>query len=328
MNEPQSTPTPIPMPEHFPVVWDDPSDAQRFWEQDRMHFPAPIPPVMALFFEAHNAGFKHAFAHYEIPLVGLDLRRYNTYAYNSVIPRRLPPDELEAMGRRAEKNLGAAMGGMAERWSREFLPEIESHLEYWRTYDLQGADLDALLAHFAESRRRYTRLWEIHFEVMVPTLLAGSLFEEIYSELFGAERALDAYTCLQGFGNKTIEINIELWRLAQSADEEVRRVILAEAPQAVAAVLSRSEAGRRFLVAFDAYRVAYGERGETWAFSVPTWMEDPTPIWRNLQEHLRHPEHNPEAEQARLAAARETALAEARAQIAGYPKQVIEQFEY
>ncbi|HET7560673.1 MAG TPA: PEP-utilizing enzyme, partial [Limnochordia bacterium] len=59
-----------------------------------------------------------------------------------------------------------------------------------------------------------------------------------------------------------------------------------------------------------------------------TWMEDPTPIWRNLQEHLRHPEHNPEAEQARLAAAREKALAAARAQIAGYPKQVIEQFEY
>lgn len=327
MPDPHAAPTPIPTPESFPLSWDEPVFAQLRWARDRMHFPEPVTPAMELFFEAHNAGFRHAFALYEMPLEVMMLKRFNTYAYGAVMPRQLPHDAMVAMGERAQHNLGAAMMRSAERWQGELLPEVQEHLAFWQGADLPGASLDELAELGHETRRRLIRLWEIHFELMVPTLLAGSLFQDTYADLFGAEHAFDAFTLLQGFGNKTTEINSALWRLARSADEGVRATVLSTDPEVVAGVLRDSEAGRRFLDAFDAYLQAYGRRSETWELRYPSWLEDPTPVWRMLREHLAEPDADPEAELARLAEQRDAAIAEARAQLEGYPAPVVEHFE-
>jgi len=324
---PEVTPTPIATPAHFPIRWGDPMEASLQWIRDRMHFPHTVSPALDLFFEAHNAGFVHAFALYEMPLEGLVLRRINGYAYNAVVPRRLPHDEMMAMGKRAQQNLGTAMMRSAEHWNDDLLPEVKEHLRFWQEADPAAASLDALIEHAHETRRRWRRLWEIHFELMVPSLLAGSLFQETYADLFGAEHAFDAFTLLQGFGNKTTEINVALWRLARSAGDDVRTVVLDSDPETVAYALRGSESGRRFLQAFDAYLQAYGRRSETWELQYPSWLEDPTPVWRMLREHLTQPDADPEAELARLAERRETALAEARAALAGYPRPVVEHFE-
>ena len=292
-----------------------------------MHFPQTVSPALDLFFEAHNAGFEHAFALYEMPLEGLVLRRINGYAYNAVVPRRLPHDEMVAMGKRAQQNLGKAMMRSAEHWNDDLLPEVKEHLRFWQDADLAGASLHELIELAHETRRRWGRLWEIHFELLVPTLLAGSLFQETYADLFGAEQAFDAFTLLQGFGNKTTEINVALWRLAQAAGDDVRSVVLDTDPDTVANVLRGSDAGRRFLQAFDGYLQAYGRRSETWELQYPSWLEDPTPVWRMLREHLSQPDADPEAELARLAGRRDAALAEARARLADYPKPVVEHFE-
>ncbi len=326
-SEPSFRPTPIPTPEHFPVQWHDPMAAQLQWTRDRMHFPEPVTPAMDLFFEAHNAGFRHAFALYEMPLAGMNLQRFNHYAYAAVIPRMLPHEELAALGQRAQQNLGTAMGRSAERWSGEFLPELKEHLRDWQDFDLRGASLEELTEHARETRGRLRRLWEIHFEVMVPSLLAGSIFQDTYADLFGAENAFDAYTLLQGFGNKTTEFNVALARLARTAGEEVRTLILDAEPDTVAAALRGSEDGRRFLQAFDAYLAEYGLRSDDWLLSSPSWIEDPTPVWRALHEHLSAPGNDPEAELARLAAEREGALRDARARLADYPGPVVEHFE-
>jgi pyruvate,water dikinase len=204
---------------------------------------------------------------------------------------------------------------------------VKEHLAFWQGADLGGASLSELAELARETRRRLVRLWEIHFELMVPTLLAGSLFQDTYADLFGADRAFDAYTLLQGFGNKTTEINSALWRLARSADEDVRATILDHDPDVIAGVLRDSPTGRRFLEDFDAYLQAYGRRSETWELRYPSWIEDPTPVWRMLREHLAAPDADPEAEIARLARQRDAAVAEARARLEGYPAPVIEHFE-
>jgi len=327
MSDPSAALTPIPTPASFPLAWEEPAYAHLQWSRDRMHFPEPVTPAMDLFFEAHNAGFRHAFALYEMPLEVMMLKRVNTYAYGAVMPRRLPHDAMVAMGDRAQRNLGAAMMRLAERWDGELLPEVKEHLAFWQGADLGGASLSELAELARETRRRLVRLWEIHFELMVPTLLAGSLFQDTYADLFGADRAFDAYTLLQGFGNKTTEINSALWRLARSADEDVRATILDHDPDVIAGVLRDSPTGRRFLEDFDAYLQAYGRRSETWELRYPSWIEDPTPVWRMLREHLAAPDADPEAEIARLARQRDAAVAEARARLEGYPAPVIEHFE-
>ncbi len=312
MSDPRAALTPIPTPASFPLAWEEPAFAHLQWSRDRMHFPEPVTPAMELFFEAHNAGFRHAFALYEMPLEVMMLKRINTYAYGAVMPRPLPHDAMVAMGERAQRNLGAAMMRLAERWDGELLPEVKEHLAFWQGADLGGASLSELAEVARETRRRLVRLWEIHFELMVPTLLAGSLFQDTYADLFGADRAFDAYTLLQGFGNKTTEINSALWHLARNADEDVRATILDHDPDVIAGVLRDSPTGRRFLEDFDAYLQAYGRRSETWELRYPSWIEDPTPVWRMLREHLAAPDADPEAEIARLARQRDAAVAEAQ----------------
>lgn len=325
--QPGLTPTPIPVTDHFPVHWDDPFAAKLLWSRDRMHFPEVIAPAMELFMEAHNAGFMHAFSLYEMPLEGLALRRVNGYAYNAIVPRRLPPDEMAALGERAQRNLGAAVPRAADRWANELLPEVQGHLRYWQEFHLAGASMDGLVAYAKETRRRLRRLWEIHFELMPPVLLAMSLFQETYADLFGADQTFEALALLQGFGNKTTEINSELWRLGQTAGAEVRKIILSSDPPTVAGALSGSDAGRTFLEAFDTYLRAYGRRGETWEFTNPSWLEDATPVWRMLREHLADGAADPKIELARLAQQREAALSDVRAKLAAYPQPVVEHFE-
>ena len=326
-HEAPMAPTPIPTPENFPIEWDDPMAPKLHWIRDRMHFPNQVSPALDLFFEAHNAGFVHAFALYEMPLEGLILRSINGYAYNAVVPRMLSHEEMAAMGKRAQQNLGAAMMRSAEHWNDTLLPELKEHLGYWEEADLAGASLEQLIAITEETRRRWTRLWEIHFELLVPTLVASSLFRDTYADLFGEERAFDAFTLLQGFGNLTVEVNIALGRLSKTASPEVRAVVLETEPSAVADALRATEAGRSFLEDFEVYLQAYGRRSETWELNVPSWVEDPTPVWKMLQDHLSRPDADPEAELARQAAQREVALAETRAQLAGYPRPVVEHFE-
>ena len=48
-------------------------------------------------------------------------------------------------------------------------------------------------------------MWDIHFLVGFPFLLAPSLFGELYQDLFGKEGALDALRLSQGFGNRTVD---------------------------------------------------------------------------------------------------------------------------
>ena len=38
-------PTPIPLPENFPVTWDDPMESMLLWEQEQLHLPHAVTPL-------------------------------------------------------------------------------------------------------------------------------------------------------------------------------------------------------------------------------------------------------------------------------------------
>ena len=82
--------------------------------------------------------------------------------------------------------------------------------------------------------------------------MAPSLFDELYEELFGKGRVLEAYVLLQGFGNKTMDGGKALWELSRKAltSPEVRSALEENAAAEVPAALERSAEGRAFLVEF------------------------------------------------------------------------------
>jgi rifampicin phosphotransferase len=109
----------------------------------------------------------------------------------------------------------------------------------------------------------------------------------------------------------------------------VRGVLEARAASDVLGALSASSEGRAFLAELDAYLAQYGQRGGTWGLSHATWIEDPTPVIKHLQDYITQPDTaNPDLIVAGLAAVREQRMAEARERVQTYPEPVRQQFEF
>ncbi|HEV2121178.1 MAG TPA: hypothetical protein VGW38_00190, partial [Chloroflexota bacterium] len=323
-------PSPLPTPPNFPVTWEDPAEATYFWTFDRAHAPEPMVPVDGVYFHhGYQYGITAAARAFEMPFRCL-ARRINTYGYLALVPLPLSPEEAEAQGKRSQEKLTAAMGRLAETWQGEFLPEIEGYLADWAAFDLRGAPMPALLAHLDESMARTKRLYEIHMLVAFPFLTAISLFDELYRDLFGSERVFDGFKLLQGFENKTVEGGRALWQLSRRAlaQPEVRKALETKAAADVPAALEQTAAGRAFLVELRAYLRVWGQRGDRWGWSYPSWIEDPTPAIKNLKDYAAQPERDLEAEMATQVAERERLIAETRERLRGYPEPARNQFEF
>lgn len=321
-------PNSIPTPSNFPVTWKHPEDERQFWTQDRMHFPDPLTPLDHEFTQVVYRGFDKAAQRYEMP-IHAQVRHINTYHYSATAPLMLPPDEMEAMEKRAEANIGAAMAQLDHLWNDEWLPEIQGYIDSWASFDLPGTPMPHLISHLDESWARLHRLWEIHFLAIFPMMLAISVFDDFYQDLFDDADTFDAYKLLQGFENKTVETGRALWQLSRKAIEAALVLeTLRESPVSeVIPALQRSEEGRLFLAELNAYLDVYGRRGDDLGLSYPDWIEDPTSVITRLKEYAGQTERDLDHDLDALAAERERLVAEARERLSNYPGPVKEQFE-
>jgi pyruvate,water dikinase len=340
-------------PPNFPLAWEQPDDTHLFWTTDSVHYPDSVTPLEGWFLRnVYERGFNAAAEAYRLPF-RLRMQHINTYLYSTVVPMIAPPQPiLRVMGwlsrrapRLASSIQGAALGGwvrryqaklnpvlarLADTWAGEWLPEIKAHLAYWEYYDLPGASEPQLLAHLESTIDRTRRLGEIHFLVAFPYMLAQSTFADLYGVLFGNASDVEAYRLLQGFENKTMETNRALWDLSRRALDlpQVRAVLEECATAEVIPALERSAAGQAFLAYLRAYLAEYGQRADKFTvISEPAWIEDPTPVIKNLKDYITQPDRDLAAELRELAAARARHVDQARAHLRGYRRAVVDQFE-
>ncbi len=329
-NAPAGPPEPkvLPIPPDFPVTWSDPEEQRLPWQMDPMHFPDPMQRLEGeLWCGIYEAGMSPAFAAYEMP-VRAKGKLINNYHYMAMFPV-VPPEEMEAQGKKAEEALGATIARLQERWQGEWLPEIKEHLTFWEAFDLPGASTEQMLAHYDESLQRMNHLWDIHFQIVVPVYVAMGLFDDLYKDLFEDKGAFASYSLLGGFDNKTLEVGRAMWDLSRKAtDAEVREVLEEKTSGEVVATLEEFATGQAFLTELRAFLAEYGERGPTWSLAQPSWIEDPTPVIQNLRDYIGQEAGNPHENLANQIAERETALAKTRELLAGYPQQAREQFEF
>jgi pyruvate,water dikinase len=344
----------VPVPTDFPVVWENEDDARRFWSPDLMHYPDPTGPAEFFFMEhIYSGGFNRAAEILSIP-VRLYSRRINTYYYQTFLPVGAPPEAvlkmmngigkvapglvnviqskaIDAAARKYIEAINPYIARLLDLWNGEWLPEIKSHLAFWDGFDLRGASNEALLRHLDDTIERTGRIGEIHFLVGFPLLIAMSMYEEVYTDIFGESRKLEAYRLLQGFENKTIESGRELWKLSRRAlaIPEVRAILESEASADVIPALKHTEAGRAFLLDMDAYTAEYGQRADKFAtIGAPSWIEDPTPVIKNLKDFITQIDRDLDAEMDTLATERERLIAQTRTQLKSYPKAAIDRFEF
>ncbi|HEV8634286.1 MAG TPA: PEP-utilizing enzyme [Chloroflexota bacterium] len=309
-----------------PISWE--TDDGAFWAAERLHFTDPMTPMDWAFMRDAHDQVNWALARYELP-IRYHFRLINRYWFFAIRPLDLAPEELQAMGRRGQANLEAAVARLRQLWDGEWLPEVQQHLAYWETFDLRRAPMAALLEHFRATIARSKRVWQIHFLQTFPVYLAMSLLDELYRDLFGAAGELDPYRLLQGFENKTVEAGRAGWRLSRRAlaSEPVHRTFATREPAEVVPALEASRETRWFLGELRTYLGDYGQRGEKLGVSYPSAIEDPTPVIKDIRNHLLRPEHDFDAALAALAAERERLVADLRAKLAGYPAPVVAELD-
>ena len=310
----------------FPVTWDDPADASYFWMFERMHAPEPMTHADAVAFEcAFDHGVTFAAEVYGVPMRALT-RRVNSYLYLALVPTNLP----EARRKRGEDQLNSAIARLSDLWDGEYLPEIKRHLQHWEGVDPAASTLRQVMDELEDSLERTRRLYEIHFLIWFPFMVAISLFDDFYRDVIGRDSDFDAYRLLQGFRNKTLESGLALWQLSRRALRvaSVRAVLEQEPAEAVIRALELTSEGRVFVGLLRDYLETWGQRGDRWGWSFPSWIEDPTPVISTLKDYVRQPDRDLEAELAAKVAAREQLVAEARERLQDEPAEVAQRFEF
>ncbi len=201
-------------PGRFPVAWEQPEDERLFWQIERMHWPDPMTPMDFAFMRSAHEGFSWAFAQYGVPLA-FSARHINYRWYFSVNPTVTDMTLMPSMMQAGLDNLTATIAQLGTLWHDEWLPEVLEHLDAWEQFDLAGASMPELLAHFDETMERHERVWQIHFLQTFPVYMAMSTFDDLYQDLFGTEDGLVAYKLLQGLDNKTVKLGREFWKLSR-----------------------------------------------------------------------------------------------------------------
>ncbi len=298
--------------QEFVVSWDDPKDAELQWMQDGMHAPDPITPLGELLGDFVTHGFAVTFEEYSVP-IKFHMKVFNHWAYNSPTPLELLPDELERMGQEAEARIGAVLPELGDIWRKTYLPEIQSLLAVLAAVDLGALTIAELTAHWERTLEVGRRFFEIHFLILMPSMVAVSEFDELYRAFLPTSDPYESYRLLQGHLNKTVETGLALWKLSRKASAlpEIRRVLTEDVSGDVLRALGDVAGGPGFVADVRAYLAEYGERGDKWDIAYPSWIEDPTPVLKNLKEYLGQESH-PAAELEQAAAERELLIDQAR----------------
>ena len=326
----QPTPSDSPSAPKFPVTWESPEDESLFWRLNRMHTPEPLTPMDELFWGYVWQGVSTVTRIYDIP-VRTRTRRINTYMYMTILPVAPPGDGMEAQRERSDAKLRAVFARIGNLWKLDLFPEVKQYLDDWQSFDLPGASMAGLQAHFDQTVARHIRLWEIHFLVVLPKHIVVSMFDDLCRDLFGSENSFEGYQLLRGFDNKTLEAARALWGLSRAAlaSPEALQVLEETSTAQVLDALEQTPGGLAFHGELQAFLKEYGQLSDKPVqLNTPGWIKDPAPVIKNLKDYITQPDRDMEAELSALAEEREDLVAEARQRLDGYPQPVVEEFEF
>ena len=312
-------PTPIPVPEGFPVQWQTPDEESLLWQWSNSHFPGPVSPLgFELAATTLRPGMLAGLQAVGTPVSDLRNRRINTFAYSANV---LDPERFAVAEERLQAAIKARGYTIYKTWLEQWQPEVEAANQRLLEFDYPNAS-DAELASFIDwTVATDARMWEIHFQLM-PGFYLAAVFKLGCARLLDLP-SLEAYEMMQGGFNMSVESASKLWRLVHGADPTVQQT-LSSLPVAEAyAALQKSDAGRAFLAELEAYTRVYGWRTGSLDIVEPSWVEEPLRALENARMLLRT-DTDPEEEQRRGAERAEAKANECRAKLANDPEKLAE----
>lgn len=306
----------------FPVAWRHPAEEKLLWCHDQAHYPDQITPLeYSLIGEVVTAGLVKAVRAYGIPFTIYD-RHINGYVYLAIEWHAPQAPESPAQVQETSAKLNGAMADLQTSWDATWLPEIKQHLAWWAVFDRATAEMTTLQQHLAETLRRWERLWEIHFLLIVPSTFAMSEFVDLYTDLFEDADRFAPYKLLSGFPSKTLESTQQLWALSRRilVSPAALQVFLEnEAGDVIGRLTSCAECAP-IATELAQYLALHGERADRLNLYHPYWVEDPTPVINSLRNYIQQPSQNLLAEMQEVTRQRELHTSKFQADVQHYPK--------
>ncbi len=302
--------TPIPLPDDFPVVWEQPGDELKHWRRSRWQHPSQ--PIGLYVTNVIFGGFNQFLVNNGFRL-RFENRQFNTYGYFRVYLDESMP-ELSAT------QIRNVYDGQMERWRGEILPEFEQIVAELDAIDLSELDLSELISQLDDDRPIFQQAALLHFQAMIPIELAMHEYLVLYRDLFSDAAPTDPFRLLQGQEVATVATGDLLWAYSRRAldSEELTRIVTDNQPADAVVKLQQSDTGREFIADLerDLNELPY------------PWLRDPVTALGHIRNYVIQPDRDFAAERKAQAGDRDRQLAEVRARLRGYPKPVRDEFEY
>jgi phosphohistidine swiveling domain-containing protein len=316
-------------PPETEIRWElaDPADRQLTFIYDRLSTPNPTCPLaqsMAPLVEEQV--ILQSTRELDIPIADYQVRYCNDYRFERIAG--LEPasaEDARMLDARTDASMERETARLRHRWDEEHLPRIlQLHEDYARIRAIEPdapmdpAIVDELIAIDRE-------MWLIHYRIGYPLLMSQQLYDEFIADLAGPDA--DAHALLAGQMLSSTWAGIAISDLAASARELGLSPVINETPDNILrSRLATSAEGQVLLAQIDAYLTEFGLCQELLELHMPTWQEDPAPLYAAIRSYLVTGADNLRRHQERVCQA-ERAINEFREQIAFYPQPVLDRFE-
>ncbi len=222
------------------------------------------------------------------PTKGVRGRFLGTHLYLSQIDVT-SPYELGERAQRFMTKIPNYIGNFNSIWDARKV-ELDRSLAYFEDRDLSKEEsLQALGNLLVDARTFQRRAWDIHFEMMYPSLAVYLVFYQVCQELGIAPGEISKF--LQGYDTKILETDRELWRITSLARQHDLQGLFerTDAPDLRAALDAEPRAAA-WLKEFDQFLKVYGRRTEGIAdVMLPSWQENQTSPLGTIKTFLLKP---------------------------------------
>ncbi len=295
----------LPIPDGFPVQWDNPRDAGFLWVWDDVHAPVPATPLQQSVNAATGRGIRQAARELQLPRGG-PRRDFNGYAYIAYLPT--PPAEEEV--ERHEQVLDESIPALRRRWDEEFLPRLESDLDALRALGETDKDAATLGPRLEQAIEIVQHHYYIHFIVIFTLFGATGRLAILYQRITGSDDEMGPYRLLQGLPTKSVEAASALERVAAMARSvpAIAGLFDNPDPHSILRRLKRTPQASDVVRAFEDYLATYGHRSVAEDVSGPTWIEDAAYPLLALRGYVQGAPRNLESELASQADQANSAL--------------------
>ncbi|MDP9274121.1 MAG: PEP-utilizing enzyme [Chloroflexota bacterium] len=297
----------------FPIVWEDPDDANLVWRRDDAHQTSVRTPL-GIDYTLHGAAYGMRKRDLELgPPVLARVRAFNGRMYNSAKPLR-PPEEMpehqqNAIGRR--RRLGRRI---RKDWDERYLPELNEIYAWMSALEPAAIGRDEAVTAWDELWRRHKRAWTIHMLITAAAYTVTDELGQTYEELVGGP-ALDAFAMTQGLAPALQQLDKDLFELTAAAGRS-RSVTDAILRGAALEELRRLDPS--FGRAVEAFLAVHGDNGQSSeGLGTLAWSDDPSLLIGAIGARLGRATEHPNARLARLRRDAEETARRAREHLAG-----------